>query len=360
MSNFCVGPVMSSAEVLEVGGQQIPYFRTPEFSKVMLENEKLVLNFAHAPKDARVVFLTGSGSAAMEAAVMNTLSQEDKAIVVNGGSFGARFEKLLEIHKIPHDTIRLEAGHALRREHLEPYDGKGYTAFLINVDETSTGILYDMDLVAEFAKRNGWFVIADTVSAFLTDPFDMEKWGVGVMLTGSQKALACAPGISLLVLAKSALERIDRIDPACMYLNLKDALVNMERGQTPFTPAVGTLLQIHARLKQIERDGGAEEEVRKAARMAAYFRSKIAGLPFETFAENPANGVTSLRVKEGYDAYKLFEAIKDHYGIWICPNGGALKNTVFRVGHMGDLHEKDYDVLVDALKDALEHGYGKE
>ena len=360
MLNFCVGPVMSSEEVLKVGGEQVPYFRTPEFSKVMLENEKMVREFAKADEDSRVVFLTGSGTAAMEAAVINTLCEEDKAIVVNGGSFGDRFEKLLKIHKIPHDAIRLEAGHPLTAEDLAPFEGKGYTAFLVNVDETSTGVLYDMEMISDFTKRNGIFLIADAVSAFLTDPFEMKKWNVGVMLTGSQKALACAPGISLLVLSKEAQERIERIDCGCMYLNLKDALKNGERGQTPFTPAVGTLLQIHARLKSIEAKGGVDAELEHADQMAKYFRSKLAGFPFELFSQSPANGVTSLRMTNGQSAYDVFTILKDEYGIWVCPNGGELRDKVFRVGHMGDLHEKDYDILMNALNDLTKRGFWKE
>ena len=86
----------------------------------------------------------------------------------------------------------------------------------------------------------------------------MEKLGIDVMITGSQKALACPPGISLIVLSENALKRVDETETKCMYLDLKDALKNGERGQTPFTPAVGILLQINARLKDIENNGGVD------------------------------------------------------------------------------------------------------
>ena len=96
MINFTVGPVLSSEAVRAIGAQQVPYFRTSEFSEVMFENERLVKKFAKASEDSKVVFITGSGSASMETAIMNTLSPSDKALVVNGGSFGHRFvEKYL-------------------------------------------------------------------------------------------------------------------------------------------------------------------------------------------------------------------------------------------------------------------------
>ena len=118
MVNFTVGPVQSSENVHAIGAQDVPYFRTAEFSEVMLENERLMLKFVNAPAGSRAVFITGSGTASMEAVVMNVLTPEDRALVVNGGSFGQRFCQLCEVHGVPHDEIRLEAGRGLRREDL--------------------------------------------------------------------------------------------------------------------------------------------------------------------------------------------------------------------------------------------------
>ena len=182
MLNFAVGPVMSSEEVRAIGAEQVPYFRTPEFSALMLENEKLVLKFAKAPEGSRVVFLTGSGTASMEASVMHTLTPADKALVINGGSFGQRFVQLLELHEIPHTEIKMRRGAALKAEMLAPYENQGYTAFLVNIDETSTGVLYDIDLIGDFCRRNDIYLIVDAISAFFTDPLDMTAKGIDLML----------------------------------------------------------------------------------------------------------------------------------------------------------------------------------
>ena len=355
MLNFTVGPVMTSEEVRAIGAEQVPYFRTPEFSAVMLENEKLILKFAKAPAGSRVVFLTGSGTASMEASVMHTLTPADKALVVNGGSFGHRFVQLLELHEIPHTEIKLPMGKALTAAMLAPYEDQGYTAFLVNIDETSTGVLYDIDLIGDFCRRNDIFLIVDAISAFFTDPLDMVEKGIGLMLTGSQKALACPPGVSLIVLSPRALERVEKGQTKSMYLDLKDALKNGERGQTPFTPAVGTLRQINARLRQIERSGGVEAEIARIAALAAYFREQIRDLPFELVSESPTNAVTPLHPTTA-KAYDIFTILKDEYGIWVCPNGGEMRDTVFRVGHIGDLHTSDYDTLIAALRDLQKRG----
>ena len=215
MLNFTVGPVMSSDAVRAIGAEQVPYFRTAEFSEMMLENERLVKKFAYSSDDSRVVFMTSSGSGGMETAIMNTLTKEDKALVVNGGSFGERFVELLTLHEIPFTEIKLEHGKALKPEHLAPYEGQGYTAFLLQKHETSTGVHFDMNLVSDFCKRNNIFLTVDTISTFLTDPFDMEALGVDVMITGSQKALACPPGIAVMILSSRALKRVEKTKCCC-------------------------------------------------------------------------------------------------------------------------------------------------
>ena len=193
------------------------------------------------------------------------------------------------------------------------------------------------------------------MSSFLADPFDMEECGADVMITGSQKVLACPPGISIIVLAPKGLERVESSNVRTMYFDLKNALKNQERGQTPFTPAVGILLQINERLKEIDRNGGADAEVNKVAAQARDFREKIKDLPFELVSESPANGVTSVHPTTA-DAYEIFLKLKDEYGIWICPNGGEMKNTIFRVGHIGALSHDDNTTLVNAFKDLQKRG----
>lgn len=355
MLNFTVGPVMSGETVRGIGAEQVPYFRTPEFSEIMLENERLVKLFIKAEKDARVVFITGSGTSSMEATVMDVLSPEDKVLVIDGGSFGHRFVQMLELHHIPHSVIKMEFGRNIKKEQLVEFEGKGYTAFLVNVDETSTGVLYDKKLISDFCRRNNMLFVVDAISSFLADDFDMADLGVDVVIAGSQKALACPPGISLIVLSKRAQERVEEHPMKCMYLSLKEALKNGERGQTPWTPAVGILRQINARLREIESAGGVENETSKVATIAADFRKRIKDMPFEIVSESLSNCVTPLHPTTT-SAYDIFTILKNEYNIWVCPNGGELQDKVFRVGHIGALTIEDNIKLVDALKDMQKRG----
>lgn len=346
---------MSSPEILSIGGEQVPYFRTQEFSDIMMENESLMKEFVNAPVSAKTVFITGSGTASMEAVVMNLFTPQDKLLVIDGGSFGHRFTELCDIHHIPYTTIQLEPGRNLTEDHLSPFRNQGFTGLLVNIHETSTGVHYDPQMLGDFCNKEGLIFVVDAISSFLADPLDMQKANADVIITGSQKVLACAPGISIIVLGERAIERIQANEEKTMYLSLKNALKNAERGQTPFTPAVGILRQINARLRQIKADGGVENEISCIKRQADDFRSKIKDLPFEIVSESMSNALTPLHPTTA-SAYDIFLHLKDEYGIWICPNGGNMKDTIFRVGHFGALTDKDNDTLISAFKDLQERG----
>ena len=355
MLNFTVGPVQSSKEILEIGSEQVPYFRTPEFSKIMLENEALIKKLAKAPSDAKAIFLTGSGTAAMEATVMNVLNTKDKALIINGGSFGARFVKLCQLHGIAYEELKLDTGCGFTKKDLEKYENSNFTCALVNYHETSTGELYDINLLSDFCKRNNMLLIVDCISAFLADEFDMEKLNADVMITGSQKALACPPGISIIVLADRAVKRVYNNESKSMYLDLKSALENAQRGQTPFTPAVSILRQINKRLHLIDENGGVSKSIQNTKELAAYFRESIKDLPLEIVPDNCSNAVSALHPLKN-NAYEIFTVLKDNYQIWVCPNGGDLKDKIFRVGHIGALTKNDYDKLLVALKTMHEQG----
>ena len=350
MKNFTVGPVQAEQHILDIGKEQVPYFRTAEFSELMLENEKLMLEFCGATEGSKAVFMTGSGTASMETAVINLLTPSDKALIVNGGSFGQRFVELCTVYGVPFEEIKLGLGEKLTEEKLSQFNPQNYTAFIVNAHETSTGVLYDLKLISQFCKKNNLLFIVDAISSFLADELNMAELGVDAVIIGSQKALACPPGISILTLSPRAVELAYKNNPKCYYLNLKFALENQKRGQTPFTPAVSILIQINKRLKTIKENGGVSAEIAKVRNSANYFRNEIAKLPFEVISQAKSNAVTTLHPLNA-SAEDIFETLKNEYGIWVCPNGGEMKSKIFRVGHIGALSKEDYDALLDALKD---------
>lgn len=353
MLNFAVGPVMMDEQTLEISSHQIPYFRTEEFSMVVKKCEENFKQLVGAGEKFSTVFMTGSGTASMEAVIMNVLSNNDRALVVNGGSFGERFCKICSLHSIDYTAIFCQPGKTLIEQQLAEIDGSKYTAFIVNLCETSTGVLYDIELISRFCNKYNLLLIVDAVSAFLCDLFEMKKNGIDVVITGSQKALGLAPGLSVMCFSERALERINNNNVRSIYFNLKDYLADGKRGQTPFTPAVGIILQFFEKTNRIIQNGGIMAAIDNAKIKADYFRRKIKDLSLKLFADHPSNSVTALSVQSNINAYEIFLTLKDVYNIYICPNGGELKNRVFRIGHMGNITFSDYDNLIAALEKVI-------
>lgn len=259
MKLFTVGPVEMDPRTRELGNIALPYFRTPDFSKLMFELERNILELIDAPSNARAVLLTASGSGAMESAVVSVFNRNDKLLIINGGTFGRRFADICAIHRIPYTEIHVPFERDLILSDLEPFAASGYTGLLIQGHETSIGKQYDLKMVGDWCERQGLLLVADCVSSFLTDEFSMRKMNVDVFFTASQKALALPPGLSIVSCSERVL--VDRLYApervrGQLYLDLHDAFVNAERGQTPFTPALSIILQLDDRLKRILAAGG--------------------------------------------------------------------------------------------------------
>jgi len=308
------------------------------------------LRLLNAPDGSRAVFLSSSGTGGMDAMVSCILGPEDKALVIDGGGFGHRFVELCRFYGVAHEVLTLEPGQALQPGMLDEVCMDGFTALLVNLHETSTGTLYDLNMLSAFCKKHGLLLMIDAVSAFLCDELDMAASGADVVLTASQKALACAPGMALLALSQRAQAKIHATPQRNYYLNLVSALDNGLRGQPPFTLAESVMLQVAQRLRSLQ-NGGMEAERQRMRENASFFRDEILKRPFALFSQNPALGCTALAVPEGVSAHELFLVLKDEYNICVCPNGGALRDKVFRVGHMGNLDRESYLHLLDAIDD---------
>lgn len=352
MKLFTVGPVEMNEEILKQGGEPLPYFRTPEFSQIMFDIQNCFLKLMDTEEGAKLITLTASGTGAMEAAVLNVLTQEDKCLIIDGGGFGHRFTEICAMHGIPFESIKLHFGEKLTAQHLIPYEGQGFTALLVNIDETSTAQLYDYRMLGDFCRRNNCLYIVDAISSFLADEFSMKKGSIDVAITASQKALALPPGLSFVVLSPRVIRRrIGKVPKRSYYFDFEDYLVNMERGQTPFTPAVGILLQLQLRLREI-CETGLDKMIAMHRERAVLFRKLCGDIGLQLPSYPMSNAVTALVFPKG-GAEDLFVKMKDHYGKMLTPSGGALKDTVLRVGHLGNLTAEDYRELCAEIREVL-------
>lgn len=344
---FTPGPVKMSEEILQVGAKQTPYFRNSEFSDVTFACENGLLDMVNAPEGSKVIFLTASGTAGMESAVMNLLNKNDNALVVNGGGFGARFVDICAIHAIPHTNFKVKNTNLTDIESLAP--NENYTALVVNAHETSVGHLYNLDAMGDYAFKNDMLYIVDAISMLVTDPLDMQQSNIDVVIAGSQKGLALPPGLTMVILAPKAINKLQNINS--LYFNFKDYLSNGERGQTPYTPAVTIMLQLEVRLNQIKKRGGIAQSIANAKEVANYFRQSIKTLPLKEYTPYMPNAMTTLTPTDGKSAMDIVNDLEENYKVMVCPNGGAERDSVFRVSHMGEMTKEYTDILINALHD---------
>lgn len=341
---FTVGPVQMDRQI------QLPYARTIEFSKMMKENEELILSFSHAPAGSEVYFLTGSGTSAMEASVVNGLTPQDRVLIIHGGTFSKRWIEICQTYQIPYDTIDLALGENITDQH---FAGRhGYNAVLVNLHETSTGVLYDHEVLKRYCAKERCLLIVDAISTLFADPFDMANMQADLVICASQKALALAPGISFVIASQRMQQRFQQATIPSYYLNLTKAKQMMENGQTPFTPNMEILQQMHQRLSQIQQQSLAKY-IDQIHQIAVDFRQKIQDLPFDIPSQSLSNAITPLIPKTG-NAYHIFERLYEQYEICICSNRGKYRDQLIRVGHMGNLTFSDNDRLIAALKEIME------
>lgn len=353
MKLFTVGPVEMYQDSLEEGGRQLPYFRTSEFSDMMLETEKTFLSLLNAPEGTRICMLTASGTGGMEAAVVNVLRPEDKVLIINGGGFGARFVEICSRYGIEYDEIKIAFGETLTESRLLQYEGEKYAALLVNIHETSTGQLYSAKMLGQFCKRNHMYYIIDAISSFLADELDMTAIGADVIITASQKALSLAPGMVYLALSERIQsERVRTSRVKSIYFDLNEYLDNMNRGQTPYTPAVGTILQLKRRLDIIAREG-IEASVQHHKDLADYFRSECRNANIKIPDYPLSNSLTPILI-ESKNAYDIFLTLKDKEGLMVTPCGGELRNYVLRIGHLGNITKDDLKIVARKLQEVLE------
>ena len=353
MRLFTVGPVEMFDEIKAVRrGTDVPYFRTKEFSDLMLDTDRLLKKFAGTAESSETIYLTASGTGAMEAAVLNCFTPSDRLLVVNGGTFGQRFVDICALHGIPHAEIRLAFGEVLEARHFEEFENDNFTGLLINIDETSTGQLYDIRLISDFCRRKKMCLMVDAISSFLCDPLNMDESGIDVMIASSQKGACISPGLSMVVLNRRTLEeRVMKDHVRPLYFDFRIYVENFKRGQTPFTPAVGICLELQAAMHLIERKG-LDKHLQDIAEVARDFRERVRSLPVDVPKYPLSNAITPIIFREDI-AYKVFEVLKDRYDIMVNPTGGALHEKALRIAHIGQTTKADNAMLLAAIEKAI-------
>jgi aspartate aminotransferase-like enzyme len=351
MKLFTPGPVMMDPETIIEAGRQPEYFRTPAFSHIVHECEQMLGEILDVPDYAKMIFLTASGTAAMEAAVMNIFTDQDKILIINGGSFGKRFKQICEIHHIHFVSINLAWNEPFDPGVLTRYEKSGFTGMLVNSCETSTGQLYPMEALAAFCKDQNICLVVDAISSFLCDSVRMKALGAGAVIISSQKGLALQPGMSFIALSEEVYrERCVKNEVRSLYFRFTDYVKDLERGQTPWTPAVGIINQLYDKLQRILREG-VWAQIYHIITLASYFREKLAEHTTLAVPSYPLSNCLTPVYCEKNNALKIGEVLRERHGVYITPCAGSIAPFLFRVAHMSrQITTGDIDALIALLR----------
>ena len=361
---FIVGPVELYQETRDVYQTDFTYFRTSEFGNMVKQSLAKLGKLIGNENPNSMIYLTASGTAGMEAVIENCTNKNDKSLVINGGTFGHRFCELLEYHDIEFSSINLEWDETLTHSHLEKYANQGYTMLFVNLHETSTGQLYDIEMLSKFTKENNLLLVVDAISTFLADDFNMNKYGIDATIVSSQKGLCLSAGLSFLSFSEKMLARIKQTEKvSSKYFDFKDYLKNIERGQTPYTPAVFIMYELQNMLQLIEKEGGINVRLNFIEEKCQYFRKRAQeiGLKIPNY---PLSNMLTPVICEDVSAYDVIQVLKDKYKIFVNPCGGKLADVLLRVSHIGNTTLEDIDYLIEkmqlAITDVKEAQYVKQ
>lgn len=349
---FTPGPVEIPPRILRALSQVPPHHRTDVFRDTL---RRVTARLRELHGTAGEVFLfAGSGTSAMEAAVVNVVGPGEKSLAIAGGKFGERWARILEAYGQPVETLDLEWGGSVDPAGVEralAADPAIRVVFATH-SETSTGALHDVEALARITRARGVRLVVDAVTSLGVHAVEQDAWGVDVMVCGSQKGLMLPPGIATVSLAPWAAAVIEEPRLPRFAFDLRKARKSAPLGETAFTPPVSLVLALEEALAMIFEAGPANVVQRHAA-IAKVMRDGAARLGFRTFAARPSNAVTALVPPAGFEVSAIVQRLRDVHGMVVAGGQDRLKGRILRAGHMGAYDLADIHGLLAALEECV-------
>ncbi|MGO0060961.1 pyridoxal-phosphate-dependent aminotransferase family protein [Brevibacillus fluminis] len=349
------GPTPIPPRVQQAMNHPMIGHRSGQFSKLFADVAKRLKPFFGTAQD--VYILAGSGTSALEMAVVNTVGAGDEVAVLVSGAFGERFAKICERYDITAHRLNVPWGEPIRGEQLEAFlaEHPNVKAVFATQCETSTGILNPIAELAQVvrAKSDALFIV-DAVSCLGAVPMEMDAWGVDIVVTGSQKAFMLPTGLAFIAASERAWNVIDNRKPQAFYLDLKAYRKSLAEQTTPYTPAVSLIFGLEEVCNMLEEEGlenifKRHELMRDMTRAAM----KALGIPLMTADEFGAATVTSLDPQGKFDAEELRKILRTKYNMIVAGGQQHLKGKIFRIGHMGYCEPLDVITVISAIEMAL-------
>lgn len=338
---FTPGPTMVPEELMLEMARPLDHHRTSGF-KDMMKQAADDLRYTFQTTSGTPLIITGSGTAAMEAAMVGCCAPGKKVLVAHCGKFGERWRDVCKRFKMDFAEVTAPYGHGIKAAQVADAlkRGSGWGSIICVHSETSTAAVSDVQAIAQLAKQNDLLMLVDGITSVGAIPFKMDEWGIDVVVTGSQKALMLPPGLGILCVGPRAWKVVDTFDPACYYNSLKAYRKSAADNDSPYTPN-NQLIRGLVKSLQMIRTETIEGVWARTSKLARATRAAIPAMGLELFAADPADSVTALKVPAGIDEGKWRKEMRARYGIHAAAGQGDMKGSVVRLNHMGYVDEID-------------------
>ena len=348
------GPTPLPGEVLQAMTQQMINHRGPEFGQILNDVTAKLQKLFQTRND--LYLLTGSGTGGLEAAIVNTLSPDDKVLSVSIGVFGERFATIAQRYGAEVIPLRAEWGRAADVDAIRQalQSEPKIKAVLVTHNETSTGVTNDLKAISSVVKEFDKLLLVDAVSSLGSIELPVDDWHCDVAVSGSQKGWMVPPGLVFVSVSKEAWQAHANARMPRFYWDFTQAKNYLERGQTPWTPAVSMVFALSVALEMMMKEG-LSNIIARHARIANATRNGVKSLGLPLFADeaHASNTVTAVGSSNGLDTKKLIRILRDEHQIVLGGGQQKLDGKIFRIGHLGWVTEDDIEKVISALKVAL-------
>jgi len=354
---FCPGPTPVPLDISMAALQTNVYHRTDAFRQIVLDCRHMLQPFfgsAEAP-----LILSSSGTGALESALVNLTEVGDKILVINGGKFGERWEKLGQAYQCKVISYTIPWGTVPDTEVLKKHlrDNPDCKAVFFQGNETSTGVAYPVkELAAAIRSVSDAMIVVDAVSSLVAHLIEMDNWSLDAVVAGSQKGFGIPPGLSFVSLSKRAWTRISKRPK--FYFDLAKEKTGQDKGETAWTPATTLILSLKPALEALSTLGpqGCDEY---HARMAQACRNAAEAIGLPLLAQSHASqALTAVRLPDSMDGSALVKICRDKYGAIFAGGQDQLKGKIIRIAHLGLVDHLDLIGAIAAFEMGLQNlGY---
>lgn len=347
------GPVPLSDGVRRAMSQEIISHRSPEFEQLYRDCQAILQDILGTTEE--VVFVNGSGTAAMETAVGSTVSPDDTVLCIINGKFGERFKLITERYTSKIQTVEVEWGSPIPLDAVRAQLGDVSVVTMVHVD-TSAGVVNPVSEVgAELADTDTTFIV-DCVTSACSAPIHMDEWGIDLAVTASQKAIAGPPGLSAVAVTESMQEELSPSNGP-YYLDLPAHVARAETYQTPTTSHLHAFYGLHQALEEVS-DEGIDSRIDSLRHRSRAMRESMNAVGLQTYpigvdsSALASNAVTIVDLPSEIDTDRIVRDMRER-GVHLRTGLGVMADHTIRFGVMGQLSNADIYRAIETFTTAL-------